>query len=127
ARSIAALATVAASCAGGIVARLPPKVPIAVRAPPRITMSLVMDASPCIYAFTLSPARYPRKPAGGGGQRDVSFATVRRHPIDIRPHRHNAGRVYRIMALVIVPGDMVEVHRLRHARVLVQLTRIAPE
>ena len=41
-RSSAAFAAAAASLMGGVPARLPPKVPIAVRAPSRITMSCCM-------------------------------------------------------------------------------------
>ena len=45
-RASASRAAVAASAIGGMAARLPPKVPIAVRAPSRITMSPVMAPSP---------------------------------------------------------------------------------
>ena len=44
-----------------------------------------------------------------------------------RSDRHDPRRIDRLVAHVIVPGDMVEIHRLRHAGHLVELARIAPE
>ena len=62
----------AASAIGGMAARLPPKVPIAVRAPSRITMSVAMASSPrrsCAAPWCTtarSPRRSGKVPISGG-------------------------------------------------------------
>src|SRR5690606_19603915 len=55
------------------------------------------------------------------------FAPMRRIIVDARPDRDNPVRIYRVVAVVVMPGDMIEMHRLCHARPLIQLADIGPE
>src|SRR5581483_323108 len=67
--------------------------------------------------------------AGSEGQQagDILAAFRRLVKIERRPKRHNAGRVDPLVALVIVPLDVGEVHRRRDPGHLVDVARVRPE
>ncbi|ACM02848.1 Sulfate transporter [Cereibacter sphaeroides KD131] len=52
---------------------------------------------------------------------------MRRGEIGIRRQRHDPVRIDRVVAEVIMPNDVIEMHRLGHARHLPQLAQPAPE
>ena len=44
-----------------------------------------------------------------------------------RPNRHNPVRIDAVVAVIIVPGNLVEMHGFGHPRPLIQRTGIGPE
>ena len=55
------------------------------------------------------------------------ISTVWRVQIEGRADRHDAGGIYLIMRHVIVPLDVVEVHRRGYPVVLIQIAQVRPE
>src|SRR5262249_47301716 len=54
-------------------------------------------------------------------------AVMRRRKIELRPQRHDAGRVHVALAAVIVPLDVVHVHGRRDASLLIKVAQVIRE
>src|SRR6056297_4332330 len=74
-----------------------------------------------IWARSPIRGRWPRRSAG------FSAPTVGGVVIQDRVDRDDPVRVHRLVAVVIMAHDMVEIHRLAHAGPLVEFADIAPE
>src|ERR1035441_7474868 len=85
-----------------------------------------------------STARWPRSSAAARskGRRERSrscvpareaskpCAVVRRGKVELRPDRHDAGRVHLALAVVIVPLDLLQAHGLGYARHLIEIAHV---
>src|SRR4051794_8228142 len=127
-----------------VVASVPPEA--SYRSTCSRTQSMVLGSySPCSAIPTSCPrrlrsergvlARHPFLVDRRGRRRAVAERTTtdllapvwREPPVEIRPVRHDAGRVDVAVHDVVVPLDVVEVDRVPEARRLEQIPRIRPQ